>query len=107
MFDFIGDTWDWVCDNPIKSCAIVVGTIATAGAGPIAAALGATGALATTSSGTVISTLGGAALRSASLKAIGAMAGMNSMTGGVIVIGTAGTGTGAAAGTAVKTIKNT
>ena len=85
FFDFIGDivesaagavgsVVETIAENPIKSIAIGVATVASGGAalafaGPLAAAVGATGVLGAASTGTAIGTLGGAALTNASLAA--------------------------------------
>ncbi len=91
--DAIGSVVDIVAENPVKSIAIGVATVASGGAalafaGPIAAAVGTAGLLGAASTGTAISTLSGAALANASLATLG---------GGALAVG----GGGMAAGTTV------
>lgn len=102
----IGSVVDTVVENPIKSIAIGLVTVASGGAalafaGPIAATVGAAGWLGAASTGTAISTLSGAALTNASLVAFSTgtlAAGGGGMAAGSAVIAA----TGAAVGTAVS-----
>lgn len=100
----IGNTIDFVAENPIKSLAAVGVTVATGGlalayAPAIAAAVGTTGILgATATTGTVISTLEGVALANASLAALGGGAvavGGGGIAAGTTAVAVAGTVTGA------------
>lgn len=106
FFDFVGDVVDAIAENPIKSIAIGIATVATGGtalafAGPIAATVGATGLLGAASTGTAIGSLTGAALTNASLAALGGgalAAGGGGMAAGTMVV--AGTGASLGAGVA-------
>jgi hypothetical protein len=111
--DFLGSVVDVVVENPIKSVAIGVATVATGGtalafAGPIAGAVGATGLLGAAGTGTAISSLTGVALTKASLAALGGgtlAAGGGGMAAGTMVIaaGGAAVGGGVAGGIAAAT----
>lgn len=112
MFDFIGDTWDWVCDNPGKVTTILAVGAVTGGlgfiyAGTIASTAGSLSLLATTATtGVEIASLGGAALQSASLAALGGGAvsvGGGGMAAGAIVVSQACAVAGAGMATAVVT----
>lgn len=120
MFDFIGEIMDaavdavgsavdTIAENPVKSIAIGVATVATGGtalafAGPIAGVIGTTGLLGAASTGTLISTTAGAALVNGSLAALGGgalAAGGGGMAAGTMVVGAGGATLGAAVSGAV------
>lgn len=117
LWDDITDGFSSVTDSTVElvkenpKTTIAIATIATGGAGVIAApaiatTLGAAGVLGSTAGGTVISTLSGAALNSASLAALGGgaiSAGGAGMVGGTCVVAGTTSLTTAAVGTAVKT----
>ena len=100
---------DVVIENPGKTVAIVVATVATGGAAfaaapVIAAAAGGAGLLGATSAGTAIASLSGAALTNASLAALGGgsiAAGGGGIAAGTSVIAGAGAFFGAGTSTGV------
>lgn len=102
--DCVENGFEFLSENPGTSLLTVGATVASAGLGlaaapAIASMAGSAGLLGAASTQTAISTLSGAALKNASLAAIGGgalAAGGGGMAAGTAVIGAASAATGAA-----------